>query len=143
MQIPKLLSYMCVSVCLCLLIHAWQHWFQNRIHEGIQSGERQCRPSQPCPACLDPEHTLVVAMWRNPYDWIAAMSKMPWHAKVWMVWCSVVTVALGTPTCPVICSRLVWELNSIFQHTYRDCIRPIFIVYGNRISIFFSRMESR
>lgn len=59
-----------------------QHWFQDRIHEGIQKGERSCAKTQQCPACHDMEHTLVVAMWRNPYDWIVAMSEYPHHAKV-------------------------------------------------------------
>lgn len=59
----------------------WKHWFQSRIHEGIQSGERSCRPTQPCPVCHDTNHTLVVALWRNPYDWTTAMSELPYHSK--------------------------------------------------------------
>lgn len=58
-----------------------QHWFQSRIRKSIQDGGRRCAASQECPACLDTNHTLVVAMWRNPYDWVTAMSHYPHHAK--------------------------------------------------------------
>lgn len=59
-----------------------QHWFQDRIHQDIQDGRRPCREQQQCPACLDIEHTLVIVMWRNPYDWISGMQQNPHHAKV-------------------------------------------------------------
>ncbi|CAN0435140.1 unnamed protein product [Pylaiella littoralis] len=66
-----------VTATLC----TWKHWFQDRIYQDIQDGKRQCRERQKCPACKDINHTLVVAMWRNPYDWIGGMHKIPWHAK--------------------------------------------------------------
>ncbi|CAM9637514.1 unnamed protein product, partial [Ectocarpus sp. 4 AP-2014] len=53
----------------------------DRFHQDIQDGKRPCRDHQKCPACLDTEHTLVVAMWRNPYDWISGMKFNPHHAK--------------------------------------------------------------
>ena len=68
-------SYL-VSLCV------WQHWFQDRIHEDIQAGKRPCREEQQCPACLDIHHTLVIALWRNPYDWVSAMQKKPHHSIV-------------------------------------------------------------
>eukprot|EP00752_Nemacystus_decipiens_P001324 g1314.t1 len=66
-----------VTATLC----TWKHWFQDRIHQDIQDGKRHCRERQLCPACLDIEHTLVIAMWRNPYDWISGMQKIPWHSQ--------------------------------------------------------------
>ncbi|CAM9779813.1 unnamed protein product, partial [Ectocarpus sp. 13 AM-2016] len=66
-----------VTPTLC----TWKHWFQDRIHQDIRDGKRPCRQHQKCPACLDTEHTLVVAMWRNPYDWISGMHFNPHHAK--------------------------------------------------------------
>ncbi|CAN0280976.1 unnamed protein product, partial [Laminaria digitata] len=57
------------------------HWFQDRIHEDLQDGKRSCRAMQKCPACLDIGHTLVIAMWRNPYDWMSGMNRLPHHAK--------------------------------------------------------------
>ena len=68
---------------LCVVFFVWQHWFQDRIHEDIQAGKRPCREKQQCPACLDIQHTLVIVLWRNPYDWISAMHIKPHHAKVW------------------------------------------------------------
>ncbi|CAM9229053.1 unnamed protein product [Ectocarpus sp. 12 AP-2014] len=66
-----------VTATLC----TWKHWFQDRIYQDIQDGKRLCREGQQCPACKDINHTLVVAMWRNPYDWISGMHKIPWHAQ--------------------------------------------------------------
>ncbi|CAM9939317.1 unnamed protein product [Ectocarpus sp. 12 AP-2014] len=66
-----------VTPTLC----TWKHWFQDRIHQDVQDGKRPCRGNQQCPACLDTEHTLVVVMWRNPYDWISGMHSNPHHAK--------------------------------------------------------------
>ncbi|CAM9766417.1 unnamed protein product, partial [Ectocarpus sp. 12 AP-2014] len=63
-----------VTATLC----TWKHWFQDRIYQDIQDGKRLCREGQQCPACKDINHTLVVAMWRNPYDWISGMHKIPW-----------------------------------------------------------------
>ncbi|CAM9117918.1 unnamed protein product [Ascophyllum nodosum] len=65
-----------VSPTLC----TWKHWFQDRIHEDIQAGKRPCREEQQCPACLDIQHTLVIALWRNPYDWVSAMQTKPHHS---------------------------------------------------------------
>ncbi|CAM9336635.1 unnamed protein product [Scytosiphon promiscuus] len=59
----------------------WKHWFQDRIHQDIQDGKRACVERQQCPACKDVNHTLVVVIWRNPYDWISGMHKIPWHAN--------------------------------------------------------------
>ncbi|CAM9743221.1 unnamed protein product [Scytosiphon promiscuus] len=66
-----------VTATLC----TWKHWFQDRIHRDIQDGKRPCRDRQQCPACLDVEHTLVIVIWRNPYDWISGMQDNPHHAK--------------------------------------------------------------
>ena len=65
-----------------VLLCVWQHWFQDRIHEDIQAGKRPCREEQQCPACLDIQHTLVIALWRNPYDWVSAMQTKPHHSIV-------------------------------------------------------------
>ncbi|CAM9687204.1 unnamed protein product [Ectocarpus sp. 4 AP-2014] len=66
-----------VTATLC----TWKHWFQDRIYQDIHDGKRSCREAQQCPACKDINHTLVLAMWRNPYDWISGMHKIPWHAQ--------------------------------------------------------------
>ncbi|CAM9847301.1 unnamed protein product [Ectocarpus fasciculatus] len=66
-----------VTSTLC----TWKHWFQDRIHQDVQDGKRHCREDQQCPACLDTEHTLVVVLWRNPYDWISGMHSNPHHSK--------------------------------------------------------------
>ncbi|CAN0392513.1 unnamed protein product, partial [Hapterophycus canaliculatus] len=47
--------------------------------------KRTCVERQQCPACKDINHTLVVVIWRNPYDWISGMHKIPWHANVILV----------------------------------------------------------
>ncbi|CAM9217075.1 unnamed protein product [Hapterophycus canaliculatus] len=70
-------SAITVTPTLC----TWKHWFQDRIHQDVQDGKRPCRERQQCPACLDVEHTLVIVMWRNPYDWISGMQQKPHHSK--------------------------------------------------------------
>ncbi|CAM9399277.1 unnamed protein product [Phaeothamnion confervicola] len=65
-----------VSARLC----NWKHWFQTRIHEAVIIGNRRCNEIMPCAECVHPEQTLVIIVWRNPYDWVTSMFGQPHHA---------------------------------------------------------------
>lgn len=116
-----------------------QHWFQDRIHQDIQDGKRHCRERQLCPACLDIEHTLVVAMWRNPYDWISGMQKIPWHAQVRCCCCLFTfffTYIAWVPALPPP-RRMLFLRVSLLISPARSLVLPLFPCFLSPVVFLF------
>ena len=61
----------------------FKHWFQHRVRDRVFDSPGRC--AAPCRACTRGgsgtlNNTLVVAIVRNPYDWLLSLHHDHWHA---------------------------------------------------------------